>query len=130
MFKKPTTIVIGAGTSKDFEVPLGAELLQCIREDVAWRLDNTYGARHPKGDLKADLLSSLFEKWVHRERLSQEELKDTFQKLNKAFDESLSDSIDYFIYLNPAFANILKVLISLNLIFSLYEYDFSRLSWI
>jgi len=121
LFEQKTTIIIGAGASADFGIPLGNSLFSQIKDDAFWIAADNRNLHHPEGDSKRQTLVNLI---IH---LNKNQIYDLGEILEQACNfrdrcgNFLYASIDRFMRENPSCAEFSKILISLNLMQALYS---------
>lgn len=136
-----TVLILGAGVSVPFGLPLGGELIENIAKQLKEELDfwerNSGGynlqealnaSRYARDYFERPILGSVsyraFDSRANnfdqsKIRLSVEKLK----KLRELLNNQTSETIDDFIVQNPSYAELTKICIAVEFIKSCYEYN-------
>ena len=127
MFRTPTTLIIGAGASAEFGPPLGAALFEKIKlQALTINMVEETSPYIPQDKETIELRRVLK---VLAKNGEASGIFERARELSKRKDNILYPSIDRFIRDNPEFSKFGKLLISFNLICSLYEYTHPTACW-
>ena len=142
MFDRPTVIVLGAGASADFGFPLGEELRNRIISGIG-RLKKAHESsefpsfpptnphnvgffkKNPFRALAAYLISPLARPYLP-EDFKHEQMARLFE-FHDVMKSQTHDTVDKFVWENPRYEFIAKVLISQQIMFGMYHWEEKQL---
>ena len=113
MFNKKTIIIVGAGASKDFGLPTGAEVYSKLLREEVNSISNDY---HPDRDIFSGSFSAFLA--FANEYTLQQQLSEFIQAVK---NDGTANSIDLFADFYPEFTEISKLYSTWSILGSMYE---------
>jgi len=121
MFNKKTIVIIGAGASKDFGLPTGAEVHSKLLKEEANSISRDY---HPHRDIFSGSFSEFLE--FANEFTLQQQLTQFIQAVK---NDGTVNSIDLFADFYPEFTEISKLFSTWSILGSMYEKKNAQTYW-